>query len=29
MGKVKFGAQGFEYGVVKDNLVPDGPKKLP
>lgn len=29
MGKVKFGAQGFEYGVVKDNFVPEGPKKLP
>lgn len=29
MGKVKFGASNFEYGVVKDDLVADGSKKIP
>lgn len=29
MGKAKFGASNFYYGVVKDDLVADGPKKMP
>lgn len=29
MGKVKFGAKDFLYGVVDNELVPDGYKKLP
>lgn len=28
MGKVKFGASHFSYGLVKDELVPDGPKSI-
>lgn len=29
MGKAKFGASNFLYGVVKNDLVADGPKKMP
>ena len=29
MGKAKFGASNFYYGVVENDLVPDGPKKMP
>jgi len=29
MGKVKFGASHFNYGLVQDDLVPDGPKPIP
>ena len=29
MGKAKFGASNFYYGVVQNDLVADGPKKMP
>lgn len=29
MGKVKIGARDFKYAVVKDNLCPDGIKRIP
>lgn len=29
MGKAKSGASNFYYGVVENDLVPDGPKKMP